>query len=275
MKTFAALFLSCFFMASVCSGQDISEEDQKKLDTIASLMDKAGSLFVDGEFKRSASRVRAAQSAIQKLVKEGKSEVVAMLEKDCNRIQKARELLVAKGEEFKAFAGFADLVAAAENSETMEGDGEQVSFSTQVAPILVQHCGQCHVRGARGEFSAANFVSLKRGTPNGAVIKDGDPGKSALIQLIESGDMPPRGKVPAEKLKVLKDWVKQGAKFDGENKEMNLAELARAAQQSGNQGSGNRNTQNQGSSSRQGGAAGSSNRQGSAGSGSKGSGSRN
>jgi hypothetical protein len=91
-----------------------------------------------------------------------------------------------------------------------------ISFVRQVAPVLMSRCGNCHVTGNRGQFSMPSYVQLMKGPAAGTVVFPGDPIGSRLIETIETGDMPRGGgKVPAAELQILKDWVTQGAKFDG------------------------------------------------------------
>ncbi len=93
-----------------------------------------------------------------------------------------------------------------------------VSFVKQVAPLLVTKCGRCHVDNARGQFSMATFDQLKKGSAAGVVIFPGDDAGSVLIDKVSSGEMPPNGnKLSAEEQQLLRQWIKQGAKFDGTN----------------------------------------------------------
>ena len=111
--------------------------------------------------------------------------------------------------------------------EENEGEGEatgKVSFQNNVAPILVAHCGRCHVRGRRGQFSAATFTSLM----NSGHVDPGKPKVSRLIEVIEDGDMPPGGSLLPKELEVLKQWIAQGAKTDADQN-ANLATLAQNA----------------------------------------------
>lgn len=103
-------------------------------------------------------------------------------------------------------------------------DGMLVSFTKTVAPILNNKCGRCHVSGNRGGFKASSFSALMKGPPEGVVIFAGDVVGSRLIETIETGDMPRGGgKVSPAELKSLKDWIKQGAKFDGPDPNAPLA----------------------------------------------------
>ena len=91
-----------------------------------------------------------------------------------------------------------------------------VSFVSDVAPMLIEKCGRCHIQGARGNFAMPSFATLMKGPPVGVVVFPGDPVASRLVETIESGDMPRGGgRVSAEQLTALKSWIAQGAKFDG------------------------------------------------------------
>jgi mono/diheme cytochrome c family protein len=91
----------------------------------------------------------------------------------------------------------------------------QVRFTTQIAPILVEHCGKCHIDKSRGEFTLATYQELMKGSKAGVVLFPGDPASSPLVSVIESGQMPPSGnRVPADQLLLIKSWVTQGAKYD-------------------------------------------------------------
>jgi mono/diheme cytochrome c family protein len=102
-----------------------------------------------------------------------------------------------------------------------------ISFSRQVAPLLMARCGGCHVDRARGEFSMASYAALEKGSANGTVLMPGDATGSRLIEVIESGDMPRGGgKVSPQEIKRLVDWINEGAKFDGVDPAASLASLA-------------------------------------------------
>ncbi len=106
-----------------------------------------------------------------------------------------------------------------------------VSFVSDVAPMLVEKCGRCHIQGARGNFAMPNFAALMKGPPEGVVVFPGDPVGSRLVETIESGDMPRGGgKVSADQLTALKQWIAQGAKFDGPAADTPLDTLAAAGQ---------------------------------------------
>lgn len=98
---------------------------------------------------------------------------------------------------------------------------EQVDFEKDVAPILAEHCIQCHGEDKqkgklRLDGKADAFKGGKSGSP--AVVA-GDVGKSEIVKRVtlpKDNDelMPPEGgPLPEKKVAVLKAWVEGGAKW--------------------------------------------------------------
>ena len=130
------------------------------------------------------------------------------------RVTRAREMLKEQGVEVPTAA-----------SATPGGSGT-VSFTRQVAPLLVAKCGGCHIQRSRGELSMATYAALAKGSAAGAVMMPGNAKGSRVIELIEAGDMPRGGsKVAPEELAMLATWINEGAKFDGTDPATPLADL--------------------------------------------------
>ncbi len=103
-----------------------------------------------------------------------------------------------------------------------------VSFTKQIAPLLVEKCGNCHIQRSRGELNMSTYVALGRGSRDGAVIVPGNPQGSRMVEVIESGDMPRGGgKVSPEELALISKWISEGARFDGPDSAAPLASFAR------------------------------------------------
>lgn len=87
-------------------------------------------------------------------------------------------------------------------------------FGSEVAPVL-KKCTGCH--GAAVQTSGLrldNAADALRGGYSGAAIRPGDPAGSKIIQLVESGKMPPtKAKLTSAEIAVLKAWITGGAKF--------------------------------------------------------------
>lgn len=86
-----------------------------------------------------------------------------------------------------------------------------VSFKDTVAPLLVRHCGGCHVSGRRGDFQFTSHASLVAS----GMVQKGAGADSRLVEVIRTGDMPRGGgKVPPADLAALVTWIDEGAECD-------------------------------------------------------------
>jgi len=96
---------------------------------------------------------------------------------------------------------------------TETGEAAEVSFATDVLPILQSRCVNCH-GGQRTEkgLNLTSYAHFMAGSEKGPVLVAGDAAGSKFIQLIEQGKMPKRGpKVLPDQFQVLVDWVNAGA----------------------------------------------------------------
>ncbi len=100
-----------------------------------------------------------------------------------------------------------------------------VSFMRDVAPVLVHRCIACHgERKDSGDYRAHTFESLMRnGSSDDAPIVPGKPESSLLLELITTKDaddrMPQKDEpLSAQQIEVMRQWIKEGAKFDGPDK---------------------------------------------------------
>ncbi len=113
--------------------------------------------------------------------------------------------------------------AAGERSES-----SPVSFNQQVAPLLVQHCGKCHMDAQKGKYSLASFQTMM---DTGSVIES-DADGSELLQKIEAGEMPPSKdgavSVPAADIRLIRSWIEQGARFDGDDPDADIRKVVAA-----------------------------------------------
>jgi len=97
-----------------------------------------------------------------------------------------------------------------------------ISFSSQVAPLLVRSCGGCHIAGRRGNFQMASYESLMRS----GMVQKGAGNASRLVEVILSGDMPRGGgRVSPAEIGILMAWIDGGAQCDADP----LAPLAAVA----------------------------------------------
>ncbi len=97
-----------------------------------------------------------------------------------------------------------------------------VSFSRDVAPVLVKQCQTCHgPEKSKGKFRLDTFARLMSGGKSKEPsITPGSPDKSQVYKLITSHDederMPQKADaLPAATIEMIRTWIEQGAKFDG------------------------------------------------------------
>jgi Protein of unknown function (DUF1553)/Protein of unknown function (DUF1549)/Planctomycete cytochrome C len=87
-------------------------------------------------------------------------------------------------------------------------------FEKKVRPLLASHCLACHgPTKQRGGLRLDSRAALLKGSDLGPVVVPGHPEKSGLLKAVRhEGDikMPPKGKLPAEAVADLEQWVKMG-----------------------------------------------------------------
>ncbi|MFN9717952.1 MAG: DUF1549 domain-containing protein, partial [Planctomycetota bacterium] len=89
-------------------------------------------------------------------------------------------------------------------------------FETNIRPVLVQHCYECHAADAkivRGGLQLDSKVATLKGGDSGASIIPGKPEDSLLISAIkhESLAMPPKSKLPDHVIADFETWIRDGA----------------------------------------------------------------
>ena len=176
----------------------------------------AGKLYKDGQLEQSAELIGAVQKGVFGAAQGADKKAIRILKPVYQKLARAHKLLVRKGAKLSKLQPLPDPSVPA---PAMPAAGDKVSFVSQVAPMIVSKCGNCHVDERRGGFSAASFVALDQS----AMITYGMPDQSRIVEVIESGEMPKGNlKVTPEELRLLKAWVAEGANFDGDNPDASL-----------------------------------------------------
>ncbi len=182
-------------------------------------LQKAAELYKAGKYAEAGKLVERCLRVLDLLSDGESSELVAATADLRKRTDRARELLAQQGFEIRA--------TAASAKPAQPEDAATVSFSRQIAPLLVAKCGGCHVQRSRGEFSMANYASLEKGSASGTVVMAGDASGSRIVEVIEAGDMPRGGgKISPDELQLIVSWINEGAKFDGDDPAQALGSLA-------------------------------------------------
>lgn len=99
----------------------------------------------------------------------------------------------------------------------IEGTGSgEVSFNTQVMPIIETNCTRCHDNNfAEGGWNTTSYSLIMNSGDHSPVIIPGDVEGSLLAQMVQGNLdrlMPPTGKLPEDVLQIILDWIMQGAK---------------------------------------------------------------
>jgi WD40 repeat protein len=97
-----------------------------------------------------------------------------------------------------------------------------VSFSRDIAPILLANCQTCHGPDkAKGKYRLHTFEQLlKPGDSEHPPIVPGNPSRSELFRRLIAADpddrMPQKADpLPREQIALIERWIKEGAHFDG------------------------------------------------------------
>lgn len=261
LRLLGAVFAIAGTLAAHTAFAELTADQKQSIATVGTLLREAEARYQAGDYQTSGERLEAALDAIDALVATDDAEVIAMLSRAFPRIADTHirlelegvmvrpfeqpQRLTASGMEempqekpaTKPIGGLAQPSAEPAQPEPRargrrrtampEPTAAGPSFVRDVAPILVQHCGRCHINDSQGNFNMSTFAMLAKGSPEGQVIFPGDVVASRLIETIETGDMPRGGgKVPPAQLQMLKDWILAGAKYDAPSPMIPLTAMA-------------------------------------------------
>ncbi len=90
-------------------------------------------------------------------------------------------------------------------------------FENQVRPLLVENCYRCHSHGEKikGGLALDSKAGWMKGGDSGTAIVPGAPGESLLLTAVSYTDpdleMPPKEKLPDDRIAVLREWIARGA----------------------------------------------------------------
>lgn len=213
----------------------------KNLQEVRDAIKSAGQLYKDRKFADSAAALDVIQTVLPDLVLASDKKDLPEWERVHRQLTNAIETLELEGAELQPLPPWAEFqtkirdAASGKSKPKSEKPApdpkntpaaNSVSFSKDIAPWLVETCGRCHVDKESGGFGMPTYEALIKGSKAGVVLFPGDPDSSPLVTVMEGGTMPPNGnKVPANRIALLKDWIKQGAKFDREDPKAPLKTL--------------------------------------------------
>jgi mono/diheme cytochrome c family protein len=135
------------------------------------------------------------------------------------------------GNETPAKKGGADTKKAPEKITIPKPTGsETVSFKKDIAPFMVNLCVRCHNDQRKGGgLSLTTFEDLMVGGKSGRVLLPGNLDGSRLWDLVgkQKPFKMPRGqaRITRTNWRNLQTWIKEGARFDGEDAKATLRSL--------------------------------------------------
>ncbi|MFM1802461.1 MAG: hypothetical protein RJA81_1813, partial [Planctomycetota bacterium] len=100
-------------------------------------------------------------------------------------------------------------------SEELDDQEKIKQFRTSVLPILKSKCLKCHGLGdkVKGGLKLTSKQTILEGGDSGPAIDVDDLAGSVFLQAIhyDGLEMPPSGKLPDKEIRILENWVNQGA----------------------------------------------------------------
>lgn len=100
---------------------------------------------------------------------------------------------------------------------------KEISFEKDIGPILKARCFNCHGENPKGGLRLDSFAGLQKGgASRKPLIAPKNPQRSLLVARLRAPEkfrMPKDGEMlPVEEIETIAAWIKQGATFDGENR---------------------------------------------------------
>lgn len=99
--------------------------------------------------------------------------------------------------------------------EVVAGSERPLWFEDEIAPLLNQHCIDCHnADELEAGLNLSTAAAVVEGGESGPIFAVGNRRHSLLFEVIESGEMPPDGdSLSADEIERVGRWIDQGAAF--------------------------------------------------------------
>lgn len=179
-------------------------------------LDESASLLDDGKPAKASEMIAEAAAMLTRLAELDRPP--SALRGLCERARELKDRLAFEGADVAHIdipatpRGVAKSRAGAPSPPEAVPTSPGPSFLNAVAPILVKHCGGCHVTGRGGDFQMPSYDALMKS----GMVQKGFGESSRLVEVILSGDMPRGGgSVPPADIATLVAWIDRGAAFDG------------------------------------------------------------
>lgn len=234
------------FSAQAHSQPPTGTDQTKAVDEQAQLREsikQAGALLKEGKLIESAEMISAASKSIEDIVAAAAPNQLTELKKVHTQLEKAHEILNVQGAELARLPTWDALSKARKQNATPANTAaplastkspirqETVSFARDIAPILISKCNGCHYAGNRasGGLQFNTYSQLLKGGDSGPALETNNPDMSYLLRRLKGQEEPrmPMGRppLPEKQIELIATWIKEGASFDGANKESRLDQI--------------------------------------------------
>ncbi|MEI6526513.1 MAG: c-type cytochrome domain-containing protein, partial [Planctomycetota bacterium] len=186
---------ACLPCLELASAQEL--QSPTDIDSVRAAVKRAEELFKEKNFGESAKYIEICNANFVELVTSGPKTDIAEWERLYKKLARASEVLAIEGAELTPLLPWSEIFAKLREmnkaSKTPAGKdtpadsnpkSDAISFTKDVAPVLVEHCGRCHVDKTTGGFTMPTFEGLMKGSRAGVVLFAGDPDSSPLVEAM-------------------------------------------------------------------------------------------
>ena len=218
LAIFGSVLFSGFLLVGTAIPAVITAEQRKELIQIRDDVADVDKLIKDKKYDEAGKALDEATAKVEKIIKD------AEIKPGDKLIAPVQLLIDKKKQSLQKLAG------------TTKGkeDAADVSFIKQIAPLLNSKCASCHDDNAAGRLRLDSFAEMKKGGKSGQLLQIGNPQRSLLMSRVTAAN--PAQRMPKdasalsnEEVTLLANWIKQGAKFDGEDETVKLADFGKPA----------------------------------------------
>jgi mono/diheme cytochrome c family protein len=203
-----------------CLGQE-NNAARQAFEKFQTHLRKAGDEYTKKAYDASSKELQSAIDLMKQMAPAAKSASQrSALKPFYEQLVKATNAVRKKGakiDEMPSWSEFLKSTLANKSDGKASPPSGEISFTKDIAPLLAQRCGNCHIRRRSGEVSMATFEDLQKGAKGVPLITPGNASASRIMEVIEDGSMPKgQQKLTVQEVDKLREWLDKGAKFDGD-----------------------------------------------------------
>ena len=233
-------------LSHVCQNQTLAQNqtaisNSVDLSPIKELVKKASQLLKEGKVVECVDVVEQLTKSVRELTENASIKELVEIKKIHVELAKTHQLLSIEGAELTDLPTWAALLKEKKLNRPKKEDEKKlvpqpasqaaISFSKDIAPILITNCNGCHYAATRvsGGLQFNMFSQIVKGGDTGPVVFPGKPDESLIVRKLrgmEGARMPMgRSALPDSQIQLVATWIKEGATFDGQNKDARLDQV--------------------------------------------------